>query len=167
MASHPRAAGPSLPWQTVHAAQKQDAVRSQLVDGYFGTGRILGGCWRGQSRKGKRWVFCPRLCVPSLLDAAQGPEAATRKNTPTTGLQPWPGWLQKKTGGRHRSGALGSKSSGHSGTEECVFICCVLTASDFSIRQESELSRRGRGVRSQPEVRWRTPESFQSPSNDY
>lgn len=96
-------------------------------------------------------IVCPK---PSL-DAAQGPEAATRKNTPTTGLQPRPCWPQRQTEGRHRSGA---KSCGHSGQRERVLVCHVLTASDFSIKQDTEGSQSREGVRDQPEVRWRTPE---------
>lgn len=62
-------------------------------------------------------IVCPK---PSL-DAAQGPEAATRKNTPTAGLQPWPSWPQRQTEGRHRSGAPNSVAIVGRGSV-CLFV---------------------------------------------
>lgn len=121
--------------------------------GYFGTGRILGGCWQGQSRKGRRWVFCPRLCVPSPLDATQGPRLPQGRThppqTPTSAQR-----VSEANRGRHGLGAPGSNLSGRSGQEECVFICCVPTAvisasgktqSSLQVGEASETNRRGDG----------------------
>ena len=62
-------------------------------------------------------IVCPK---PSP-GAAQGPEAATRKNTPTTGLQPQSGWPQRQTGGRRRSGAP-NPAAGVGRRSVCLFV---------------------------------------------
>lgn len=86
-----------------------------------------------------------------MLPRAQGchKEEHTHRRTTTQPSQP-----QRQTRGRLGFGALGSNLSGHSGQEECVFICCVPTAvtsasgktqSSLEVREASETNRRGDG----------------------
>lgn len=125
-----QASRPIIPWSSA-GSQKQDTARFQPVRGYFGTGRILGGCWQGQSRKGRRWVFCPRLCVPSPLDATQGPRLpqgrAHPPQTPTSAQR-----VSEANRGRPGLGAPISVAT----VGGRVFICC-----DFSLRQDPASSK--------------------------